>query len=292
MKIFSTTLCFLGTWKTDFNENLPYHPGPACVITATTLLVYKIWGKYYTASFICIAMIARPLYYRQINYLMSLDVHDSMYATALLGIPIFCARFPLSFPFVLTISMALAYSLVIRGIRLRQKLQEHQKLINELNLLNTQLFDRETSLNKNIETLKQDLELLSENLKKKKDLQTSIQNTETSIKKAVKQVTGECENLDEYVDGIHQFCNTIFQKKDLSQTLQNSQPQLQQIITEHKNLDGRAQNLDETREKLMDRLKHLQEEEFQFQNDLKELHAKISTIPKPSGIEKSVIKDL
>jgi exonuclease VII small subunit len=136
-------------WKKEFNENRSAHYAPGAVMGGTTALVMIYWGKYYALGFLTTAILSYPFFHSSIEYLTYLDVHETTFAVAIVAIQFFDLHFPLR----LFLSVALAYSLTMRGMKVRDVMRKLNREIQEHMELNKKLEAQITSLDENVKAL-------------------------------------------------------------------------------------------------------------------------------------------
>lgn len=205
MKIPSIILD-LNWWKTEFNEHPEEHVAPAYIFGATTFVVTAVWGKFYALAFVGMAAITYPWCHRQVAYLMYLDVHETAYAVAVIGIQLFNMHFPNLSHVSLFMAVALAYSFTTRGIKLRQILHKHQMEIEKLKGLNTQLKEQTDALDKNSTELEEALASLNQQIFNRADLRKKGQT------------------LNEKLQELKRICQTwMSEKEQIKQLDENDQ---------------------------------------------------------------------
>ncbi len=275
-------------WLTELKEHPQNHIGPACVSAATTLLVGVIWGRYQALLFVCLAAASYPLTHHQIEYLMYLDVHETVYAVAIVGIQLFCMQFPYLSQWGLPMSVALAYSCTVRGMRLRAILQEQRLAIDKLSNLNHTLKEQTDLLVENSTNLEQALKKLAEEVLKKNELVQVEQETRDQKEETVVKINQDYAALNQKLKSLTDICQKFIEAKGVDEQLiemdkngQAIQRQTAQINLKNKELDSVIKNLQNANEKFNDLIEKAKGSEEKVREALKQFHQWLLSLNKP-----------
>jgi methyl-accepting chemotaxis protein len=242
MKILSI---YLDSWKTEWNQPPCSHMGPLGVTAATTLLIGMVWGKHQALSGACVAVIVYPLTRARISYLMFLDLHETVYAVAVVGIQLCSIRVPQLAQWKLLMSIALAYALTIRGMRIRQALQDQGTEISTLQGLNVTLQAQIDTLSDHTRQLKAALETLHQTLGLQSSLVQALDN-------------GEREALCLQMKALTEYCHTLCKNGSLREMRD-------QIDATAQQMQKQAADFEATNEQLVKIVQKLHAAEAKFQ---------------------------
>lgn len=122
----------LDWWKHQYNNNLQQHQIPGAVLGATALLVNGIWGKGAAIGFSVVTVLAYPFAHRAIISLINLKVNGIVYAVAMLVSQFVGLKYPFFAETALFVSLLLTTSVAIHSSQTRDKLEELEKQIRNL----------------------------------------------------------------------------------------------------------------------------------------------------------------
>lgn len=263
MKISSIIFDFTW-WKTELNEHPENHVGPAYIFGATTFIVTAVWGKFYALAFVGTSAVTYPWCHRQIAYLMYLDVQETAYAVAIVGVQLINMQFPHLSQVSLFLSVVLAYVLTIRGIKLRQILHNNQIEIEKLNGLNTDLKKQTDALDQSSTELGEALATLNQQIFDRSDLRKKGQT------------------LNEKLQELKRICQSwISEKEQIKQLDENDQKiafQTALISGNISKLSKLTEDLKTANEKLQSILAIATQDEKQVQEGLKQFQDWLTTL--------------
>lgn len=265
-------------WKSEYKNHLRDHIGPLSILGATTALVTIVWGKYLALGFVCVAIITYPFSHRQIVYLMFLDAHETVYATAVISIQVFRMKFPLLDQWTLPMSVALAYAITVRGMRLRQLMQKQTSQIGELQNLSRQLTAQVDSMTRHASTLKESLTTLKKTIRKRDDV-VERQNTAAETRnETVIAVEADYERINAYLKELTELCQVALEESGLLKQLsvidtnnQTLAEQAEMIELKNKVLNALIVSLHEGNSKFHDLIARAQQGEINLQQELSSL---------------------
>ena len=251
-------------WKTELNERPENHVGPAYIFGATTLAVTALWGKFYALTFVGTAALSYPWCHRQVSYLMYLDVQETAYAVAIVGVQLINMQFPHLSQVSLFLSIVLAYSLTIRGIKLRQILYNHESEIEKLKDLNTKLKEQTDALDKSSTELEEALAALNQQIFDRSDLRKKGQ----TLNEKLQELKRICQS----------WMNEKEQVKKIDENDQKIAFQTTLISGNVSKLSKLTEDLKAANEKLNDLIASAKQGEQQAQEELKNFHAWMITL--------------
>ena len=131
MDIYFDKIVPLNWWKNEYNHNLQQHQVPGIVLGATAILVNGIWGKQAAVIFGAVTFLAYPFAHRAIIYLISIQMHELVYAVAMVTAQFVGYKYPFFAEPALFMSLLFTASIAIHGSQTRDLLQRMQSEINK-----------------------------------------------------------------------------------------------------------------------------------------------------------------
>jgi DNA-binding HxlR family transcriptional regulator len=246
------SLINLHWWQKELKDNPKAHYAPLCMMGGTTALVTAYWGRYHALGFLTTAVLSYPFFHSQIEYLTYLDVHETTFAVAIVAIQFF----NISFPFRLFLSVALAYSITVRGMKIREAMHKLGDEIKKHAKLNEELQRQVSSLDSNMQELDKALNKLIGEVLQKKTI--SAKEKETLAKEGSVAVELDFRQIKMQINELTGLCNKLIEDKNLSEQLKkmddnNGRIQLQtKIIEGHLTKIGKLESqIKEANDKLL-----------------------------------------
>lgn len=222
-------------WRTELTQRPHDHKGPALVLVITTVVINALWGKSSALGFVCVSIATYPFAHYQIEYLLFLDAHETVYAVAVVGIQVFSTQFPLFSPWALPMSIALASAMTVRGMRIRHLLQEQKGLVDELRGLNSKLTDQVASLNSNSIALQSALGALKDKTQKKKEADQKLDQEREARQEVVVQVEADYTHINAMLTELTALCELAAKEKGITDKIlaaDESQQRLAQLASD------------------------------------------------------------
>ncbi len=132
MNISREQIFHFNWWKNEYNHNLQQHQVPGIVLGTTAILVNGIWGKQAAAIFGVVTFLAYPFAHRAIIYLISIQMHELVYAVAMVTAQFVGYKYPFFSEPALFMSLLFTASIAIHGSQTRDLLQKMESKINKL----------------------------------------------------------------------------------------------------------------------------------------------------------------
>jgi hypothetical protein len=132
MDITAQQIFHFNWWKHEYNHNLQQHQVPGIVLGATAILVNGIWGKQAAVIFGVVTFLAYPFAHRAIIYLISIQMHELVYAVAMVTAQFVGYKYPFFSEPALFMSLLFTASIAIHGSQTRDLLQKMESKINKL----------------------------------------------------------------------------------------------------------------------------------------------------------------
>ena len=228
---------YLDLWRVERDAGLRNHIGPLSVTAATTLLVGMVWGKHQALYGVCVAVVVYPLTRQRVCYLMFLDLHETTYAVAVVGIQLCSMQFPTLAQWRLLMSVALAYAFTIRGMRIRQALQNQGTEINNLQSLNS--------------TLGQQTAALSDNTKRLKEALTTLYCTLGLQEHSIQALAStEHEEVCQKMAALIELCEKLSREGNLQEQTQKIDANIQHLQAQTAQLEANNGQLEKVIQKL------------------------------------------
>ncbi len=270
------SISYVFNWyEKEFKERSEEHIGPACIMLATTVIIAKVWGKHSAFGFICLELVTYPFHHRQIVYLMYLEAHETAYAVAVVGIQVFCMKFPLLSHVGLPMSVALGCSYVMRGMEIRRYQKELQAEISRLNQLNGELREKVTSLSENCSQLKGSLEILADQVLKKKELVVQVQEAHKRKEDVTIEIDTDFSELVTTITELNTVCQNYIKEKSIQEQLNKMDTnaieiakQAALIRTQSAALESILAGLKEANQKFQDLVDRAEKNEGEVQTEL------------------------
>jgi len=254
-------------WKKEWKENKEDHYAPACMMGGTTALAMTYWGKLHAVGFLTTAVLSYPLFHSQIEYLTYLDVHETTFAVALVGIQFF----KLSFPVRLFFSVSLAYAMTMRGMKLRDAMHKLKSEIQKHVQLNEELKTQVSSLDRNMLALDQALTKLIHEVLQKKPAAVG-QPGDVVIEMDFRQI-------NEQIRSLTKSCNLLIQDKGLAEQFKTMDDNNKEIAFQTKLIQGYVDQirklkscLETANQKFKDLIERAQRGEIQLRDELQTFH--------------------
>ncbi len=132
MTIYLNQVFQINWWKNEYKNNLHQHQLPGIVLGTTAILVNGIWGKQAAIGFSIATVLAYPFAHRAIISLIHFKMHELVYAVAMLVSQFIGLKYPFLSETALFISLLLTASIAIHSSQARDKFQELEKQLRDI----------------------------------------------------------------------------------------------------------------------------------------------------------------
>ena len=235
----------LDWWKIEYKEHLNDHQGPAILLTVTTVAIAAMKGPREAFGFISMAILTYPMSHRHVVYLMYLDAHDTVVAIAVVSIQVFCMQFPHLSGWGLPLSLALAYAINLRGMRLNNSLGKQNTQIQNLDKEVQRLTLLVSSLTSNLSELKLTLTTLRDKVQKKDKLKTEQLHATQQRGETVIQIDADFKETNQLLSEINEMCKIFNDPNGAFAQLQKIGLNTQKITEQTETLEQKSRELEQ-----------------------------------------------
>lgn len=195
MNTYFPIATYLNAWKNIFSDSFDQHVGPGCMIAGAATLMGVLRDRNQAAGLFCAATALYPITRHQIKRLMQVDFHETLFGVAILVIEIFRKQFPHLGFLTLPMTLALAYSVIMKGVDLRTALEGQKQTISAAQGTNGQLNEYTKSLETKVKELENEIENLEKRLKENHSLDLTASELQTDNVQTTNAVVSQLREL-------------------------------------------------------------------------------------------------